>query len=141
MNYVKQLYRKIKYKITYWLIKRKLRKNINSGKVFLVSDKHRGVGKTTMLVELAKELNLPIIVGSTRDADRINWEYAKVFSSSCSYKKIAYPCNVQSFIGSNYFRNGVLVDETISYEQIKTLWSNCFPIKTGFCYDLMFEKL
>lgn len=124
MNKIKLFFKRL-------YIKYKLNKGFKSNKIVLVKNKHRGIGKTTMLVELSKKYNIPIVVSNKMQADMFNKEF---MYDHTFWEKIFYSYSTDD-LRKPRFKNGVFVDETISVEQINSLCSVGIQVKTGFYYN------
>ena len=98
---------------------------LNKGKLIKVNDKHRYVGKTTMLVKKAKELNIPIIVGNQRGIDTIK-------SIDSEVKVLGLAPNYTINIAGRRFEDGVLVDDTLLPAMLPVLDEHHIKIKGGF---------
>lgn len=123
MNLIKMLL----FKIRYYFLKRKLLKHIDSGKVIPVSNKNRGVGKTTALVEISKQFDIPIIT------------YSKWHVNFLDHKGVkAYSAQSLNDLRGIEFNNGVLIDEGVSTKQIVDIKLLGIDIRTGFYYNARF---
>ena len=108
----------------------KFKKNVNidsatNGKLILVDESDRGVGKTTSLINMANQLNLPIIVKNTSQA--------KVIQSICQDRKIKTPfLYIVTGLRGLKFPNGVLLDEGLSIQDILETRKDII-IRGGYC--------
>lgn len=117
--------KKMKFKIKYYLLKRKLIRYIDSGKLIHVDREDRGIGKTYALAEIAKKYNIPILVFNKAQADVLNRKYnTHMFHGGK---------NVLEFRGSG-LDNGVLIDEGFNEDEIKDIYYAGINIRTGFYY-------
>ena len=107
----------------------------NKDKLIVVDDRHRGIGKTTAILEMAKELNLPIFkVGDIQSdmesylrlEENINIKVIRRFRVSC---------------GKTNAPNGVLIDEDVDYETIKMLKGQGVRIRGGFYTESFLKGL
>jgi len=62
-NYFK--YALVKYK------RSSFNRKLNKGKLILVDERHRGIGKTTMMIELANKMDYGIVVGNQMTASSL----------------------------------------------------------------------
>lgn len=83
----------------------------------------RRIGKTTTLIELAKQENIPVIVAEEAIARalRTDFNYDLIYSQRV----------IGSLEGSNVVENGVLVDEMVSVELVLNYH---IDVLTGFKY-------
>lgn len=96
--------------------------NDSHNKLVAVTEAHRGIGKTTKLLELAKQNNIPIIVGTHQQRQILldREPTVKVFVAK-----------EDSLRGLN-FPNGVLVDESVTLKQYVDLLDMNIKIRGGF---------
>jgi hypothetical protein len=97
---------------------------LSNSKLIKVDDRHRGVGKTYMMIERAIKYDIPIIAGSQQQMDLI--------------KRMANTVDVYGFapnftrgVLGKQFPNGVLIDESVKPEMIPELKAR-FKIRGGF---------
>ena len=101
---------------------------LSKGKLIKVGEKHRGIGKTTMLIKRAIKHDMTILVGSQRHIDYIK-------SLNPDVKVLGFAPNFTKHVYNGYFPNGVLLDESVDQEIAMYLW-RAYPmsieIKGGF---------
>lgn len=103
-----------------------------SGKLVIVNETNRGVGKTSTLIIFAKNENLPIIVGNSAQK-----EY--VLNRSIELKQEIEEVYTVSDLRGRRFPNGVLIDDTVSVvdaEKIRLEYN--IIIRGGFIYSNFF---
>ncbi|AXF33431.1 hypothetical protein JDW21_21565 [Bacillus subtilis] len=103
----------------------------NAPKVLLVNDSQRGKGKTTLLLRLSQENNIPLLVGGHKE---IYKDLAKEKGISCTIFSANY-------LDGNHFPNGVYIDCTVNKEQLKTIKKLGIEIKGGFHHDEILSSL
>ncbi|MEC2403261.1 hypothetical protein ABES35_16460 [Bacillus subtilis] len=103
----------------------------NAPKVLLVNDSQRGKGKTTLLLRLSQENNIPLLVGGHKE---IYKDLAKEKGISCTI------CSA-NYLDGNHFPNGVYIDCTVNKEQLKTIKKLGIEIKGGFHHDEILSSL
>jgi hypothetical protein len=93
-------------------------------KLILVDERHRGIGKTYMMIERAIKHDIPIIAGNQPTIDSIKRlaNVVEVYGFAPNFTK--------SVIGKQ-FPNGVLIDESVKPELIPELQAR-FKIRGGF---------
>ena len=121
------LLKSMKYKIRYFFLKRKLSKNIDTGKIIPTSERHRGIGTTTALIEISKQYNIPIIV---------NFKWHEIFLKEKGVEVYAFQ-SLDNLRGVR-FKNGVLIEEGLNDSQIRDLLGLGIRIRTGFYYNPLF---
>lgn len=101
-------------------------------KLIKVDDRHRGIGKTYMMIEKSIKYNIPIIAGSQQQMDLI--------------KRNGNPCEVYGFaknftkgVLSQQFPNGVIIDESVDPKLIPELKAR-FKIRGGFIQNYGSDK-
>jgi hypothetical protein len=114
---------------TRWLFKRRLKK----GHLIYVDNKHRGIGKTTMLVNLSIKNKIPIIVGSQQD-----WGNLKYMNHNLDLVRLAK--NFTFEVKGREFPNGVLVEESVEPEMIEWLKEHNIKIRGGFVANYGSDK-
>lgn len=97
-------------------------RNNNHNKLVAVTEEHRGIGKTTKLLELAKEYNIPIIVGT--------YHYKQILLDKDPSVRV-YVAKEDGLRGFP-FPNGVLIDESVTLEQYADLLRRKINIRGGF---------
>jgi hypothetical protein len=104
----------------------KLKNQVNSEEdsklVSIHSKKDRGIGKTTILIELSKQKDIPILVGSQHKRE--------VYLSTYPSVKV-FVAGVNNPRGSTY-ANGILIDESVSLKQYADLLNMNVKIRGGF---------
>jgi hypothetical protein len=98
---------------------------LNQDKLIKVDDRHRGVGKTYMMIERAIKHDIPIIAGSQRHIDLI-----KRFGNPVDVYGLAP--NFTIHVQGKRFPNGVMIDESVKPEMIDWLKGNNIRIRGGF---------
>jgi hypothetical protein len=98
-----------------------------------VDDRHRGIGKTYMMIERAIKYDIPIVAGSQQHIDLI--------------KRFGNPVDVYglspdftSHIQKKQFPNGVMIDESLKPEMITWLKNRGINIRGGFIYNYRSDK-
>ena len=102
------------------------------GKLVIVNETHRGTGKTSTLIIVAKEEKLPIIVGN-------NAQKEYVLNRSVELKQEIKEVYTVSDLRGRRFPNGVLIDDTVSVvdaEKIRLEYN--IIIRGGFIYSNFF---
>lgn len=97
---------------------------LNRGDLIKVDDRHRGVGKTTMMIKLAMDNGHGIVVGNQLAHDQIKsmCHYVKVFRLAPNYT-----IEMRGLAGS------VLIDESLSLEMVEFLQAEPqWEIRGGF---------
>lgn len=99
---------------------------LNKGKLVAVSyTKHRGIGKTTMLVEKSIKEDIPIVVGTQRNADEI-----QTINKDAVIIRLAQGFTFE--LKGRTFPNGVLIDESLDPKMINEIMLNGIAIRGGF---------
>lgn len=101
---------------------------LSRGKLVKVNDTHRGIGKTTMLIERSLKFNMPILVGNQEQIDIIKYMNPDV-------EVIGFAPNFTRSVVGRTFSNGVLIDESVADEMVEHLqkaYPNAIKIKGGF---------
>lgn len=90
-----------------------------------VDDRHRGIGKTYMMIEKAIKYDIPILAGNQMQVDEIkrNANVVEVYGFSKNYT---------ISIKGRDFPNGVLIDESVNPEMLPMLISKGIVIRGGF---------
>jgi hypothetical protein len=97
---------------------------LKQNKLVTVDSRHRGVGKTYMLIDRAMKLNAPIIVGNQEQLSLIKRSANTV--EVCGIAK-----NYTKEILRYKFPNGVLIDDSVDPEMIPFIRAN-YKILGGF---------
>jgi hypothetical protein len=101
---------------------------LNKDKIIKVDDRHRGVGKTTMLLKRARKENLPIVVG--------NQGMVRVIRDLSNHKadiiRLAPNLTIDIKGTQHKYPNGVLIDNSVDPMMIAELHNNGFVIRGGF---------
>ena len=101
-----------------------LESNVN-GRLIVVDESDRGIGKTTSLINMANKLNLPIIVKG--------FSQARLMQSICQERKIKAPhFHSVTDIRGQRFPNGVLLEEGLSIQDILEIRKE-FIVRGGYC--------
>lgn len=109
-------YESLRYKWSVPFKRKWLQFKLNMGLVSQVDYRHRGIGKTTMLVNRALYDGVPIVVGSFGA-----YQYIKSFSQENPVRVlIATPYTVPNF-EQEYFPKGVYVDESLAAESLQLM--------------------
>jgi hypothetical protein len=97
---------------------------ISMNQLVLVDDRHRGIGKTYMMIERAIKHDIPIIAGSQQQMDAIKrmGNVVEVYGFAPNFTK--------GVLGKE-FPNGILIDESVKPELIAELKAR-FKIRGGF---------
>lgn len=95
-----------------------------NNKLIKVDERHRGIGKSYMMIERAVKHNIPIIAGGQTQID-----YIKRMANVVEVYGFA-PNFTKGVLGKK-FPNGVLVDESVDPELIPELEAR-FRIRGGF---------
>lgn len=97
---------------------------LSRDKLIKVDERHRGIGKTYMMIEKSIKYNIPIIAGNQRTIDVI--------------KRNGNPCVVYGFaknfthqVLGKKFPNGIIIDESVDPSLIEELRKK-FDIRGGF---------
>lgn len=98
---------------------------LNKGKLINVDDRHRFVGKTTMLVNHSVKNNIPIIVGNQQ-----NFEYIKHININTEIYRLAK--NFTLDMRGKEFPNGVLIEESVAFEMLAWLKKEEINVVGGF---------
>lgn len=114
---------KIKLFFTRLYFKHQLKK----GELIKVDNRHRGVGKTTMMVDHAIKHDLAIVVGSQESANVI-----KHLNQDIKVIRLAEKFTIEIKGTSTMFPNGVLIDESVEPKLIRLVTVNNFKIRGGF---------
>lgn len=104
---------------------------LSRGKLIKVDERHRRVGKTTMMVKMSVKKNIPILVGSQNHIYLIKQynENAEVYGFAKNFTK--------NVVGRR-FPNGVLIDESVDPDMVKLLqkqYPNAIKIRGGFLHN------
>lgn len=98
---------------------------LNRDKLIKVDERHRGIGKTYMMIERAIEKNIPIVVGSQQQADNIKRNGNPV-------EVVRMAKNFSIDIEGRKFPNGVMIDESLDEDMIKEIKARKIRIRGGF---------
>lgn len=100
----------------------------NGNKLIAVTEKHRGIGKTTKLVELAKKYNLPIVVANNGHARYI----LEIIEPPYDVQIIVADHETLKDLRKKDVSNGVLVDSPLTIWQYYDLLLSNVKIRGGF---------
>ena len=110
---------------------------LKQGKLVLVNDEHRGIGKTTILIRYSGNYSgdraIPIIVGCESSKKYVlNLATEQKFENSVKVYTMDETRHT-------YFPNGVLIDDSVSLNQLSRylIDSHCI-IRGGFAYNDLF---
>ncbi|AWQ17025.1 hypothetical protein HRF59_05900 [Bacillus velezensis] len=103
----------------------------NAPKMLLVNGSQRGKGKTTLLLRLSQENNIPLLVGA----------HQKVYKDLAKEKGISCTIISANYLEGNHFPNGVYIDSTVTKDQLKTIKKLGIEIKGGFHHDEVLSSL
>ena len=105
---------------------------LNKGNLITIDERHRGIGKTTMLIEIAKKHDNAIVVGSQLQYDNI-----KSREPHINVYRLA-----EGFTIDLRDQEGrVMVDESLSPKMVKWLQENpSFEVVGGFIYKEKDDK-
>lgn len=100
---------------------------LSRDKLIKVDDRHRGIGKTYMMIEKAIKEDIPVVVGSQQMASVIKRNgnpveiirLAKGFTIEIKGKRSSLP-------------NGVIIDESVDPSMIKVIEGEGIKIRGGF---------
>lgn len=109
-------------------------KGVNHGKLIRVSNKERALGKTTLLINLSLDYNIPIVVGSKHLVKWTKDEAKKMYGENTEVSVIHAS---ESELAGRKFPNGVLVDCQINLHQYLLIKKWCL-IRGGFYHDKEF---
>lgn len=98
---------------------------LNRDKLIKVDERHRGIGKTYMMIERAIDKDIPIIVGSQQHANNI-----KRHGNPVEILRLANNFTID-LVGRK-FPNGVMIDETVDPKLIKKVEGMGIKIRGGF---------
>ncbi|WP_368223516.1 hypothetical protein ABQ613_06780 [Bacillus velezensis] len=102
-------------------------------KLVFVDTADRGKGKTTFLMTLSQQNNIPVIVG-TNIEENIYKQLGEEKGIGC----VVIPANR---ILGRCLPNGVYIDSTVTKEQLKTIKELDVEIKGGFYHDDVLSSL
>ena len=102
---------------------------LSRDKLIKVDERHRGIGKTYMLIERAIKYDIPIIAGNQAEID-----YIKRYGNPVSVYGLAP--NFTIHMQGHKFPNGVLIDDSVLPEMVEWLMENKpeIRIRGGFIY-------
>jgi hypothetical protein len=105
---------------------------LSQNQLIKVDDRHRGIGKTYMMIERAMKYDIPIIAGSQQQMNLIKrmGNVVEVYGFAPNFTK--------GVLG-NKFPNGVLIDESVKPELIPELKAR-FKIRGGFIQNYGSDK-
>lgn len=106
---------------------------LNRDKLIKVDERHRGVGKTYMMIERAIKEEIPIVVGRQDVAYHIK-------RNGNSVEVVRLAKNFSIDIEGRRFPNGVMIDESVDPELIPKLESRRIKIRGGFIPNYGGEK-
>jgi hypothetical protein len=98
---------------------------LSQDKLIKVDERHRGVGKTYMMIEKAIKYDIPILAGTQRHVDLIK-------RSANVVDVYGFAKNFTIHIKGKTFPNGVLIDESVDPEMLAELRANNIRIRGGF---------
>ncbi len=107
---------------------------LSKDKLIKVDDRHRGIGKTYMMIGRSIKKDIPIIVGNNRIAEHIKRNGNPVDIIVLSNGENAY-----DLIGKR-FPNGIMIDESLDPKMISVIASRGVKIRGGFIYNRTDEK-
>lgn len=100
---------------------------LSRGKLIKVDDRHRGVGKTYMMIEKAIKEDIPIVVGSQNHADII-----KRNGNPVEIIRLADGFTIEIKGRRRELTNGVLIDESVDPKMIPLIEGEGIEIRGGF---------
>jgi hypothetical protein len=104
-----------------------LKFQLNRDKIIKVDERHRGIGKTTMLVKRAEKEGLAIVVGN-----QPSHSYIRNMSSKVAILRLAPNFTFEIKGNNGNYPNGVLIDDSVDAMMIAELHNNNFVIRGGF---------
>jgi hypothetical protein len=107
---------------------------LSQNKLIKVDDRHRGVGKTYMMIEKAIKHDIPILAGSQKHVDLIK-------RSANVVEVYGLAKNFTIHIRGKQFPNGVLIDESVDPEMIEFVKANNIHIRGGFIRNYGSDKV
>lgn len=98
---------------------------LDRDKLIKVDDRHRGVGKTYMMIDRAIKEDIAILAGNQ---DAINL----IKRNANSVDVYGFAPNFTRHVDGVRFPNGVMIDESVKPEMIKELEARRIRIRGGF---------
>jgi hypothetical protein len=105
---------------------------LSQDKLIKVDERHRGIGKTYMMIEKAIKHDIPIIAGNQRQIDTIK-------RTANVVEIYGFAKNFTKTVEGMRFPNGILIDESVDPELIPKLKAR-FEIRGGFIQNYRSDK-
>ena len=100
-----------------------------------VDERHRGVGKSTMLAERAIKKDMTIVVGT-----QTAYNHLKEINKNVKILRLAHNFSIEVRGMEKNHPNGVLIDESLEKDLIEFLLDNNYEIKGGFLQNYRGDK-
>jgi hypothetical protein len=106
---------------------------LNRDKLIKVDERHRGVGKTYMMIERAIKEDIPIVVGNQQQAYLIKRDGNPV-------EVLRLAKNFTIDFKGKHFPNGVMIDESVDPTMIPFIEGENIKIRGGFIRNYRGDK-
>jgi len=113
------------YKFTLPIKRKWFKFLLSRNKLIKVDERHRGVGKTYMMIEKAIKHNIPIIAGNQQAINHIK-------RNANAVEVYGLAENFTVHVRDKKFPNGVLIDESVDPKMISWLIDLNIEIRGGF---------
>jgi hypothetical protein len=108
---------------------------LNRGVLIKVDDRHRGFGKTRIIIDKAIRDNMAIVVGTQRMSNIISENYNDI-----KIIRLAKNFTLEIRGTAENYEEGVLIDDSVDPELIPKLVENGFKICGGFINNNKSDK-
>ena len=106
---------------------------LNRNRLIKVDERHRGIGKTYMMIERAIKEDIPIVVGNQMEANLIKRDGNPV-------EVLRLAKNFTIDFKGKQFPNGVMIDESVDPDMISFLKERNIKIRGGFIQNYRGER-